>query len=101
MKRAIQTFLAAIVLGCGASWAQGSYSLERVQVYLTSGDGASAVRYALAWTKAEPNNDNAWGSLGIAYGVGVRQPQKAIPAFEYALAINPYSPQNFSALGEA
>jgi len=100
MKRAIQTFLAAIVLGCGPSWAQGGYSIERVHAYLTSGDGASAVRYALAWTKAEPNNDNAWGSLGIAYGVGVHQPQKAIPAFKYALAINPYSPQNFSALGE-
>jgi tetratricopeptide (TPR) repeat protein len=99
MKRSIPTFLAAFVLGCGA-WAQGGYSVERVQAYLTTGEAAAAVRYALNWTRAEPNNDNAWGSLGTAYGVGMHRPDKAIPAFKYALAINPYSPQNFNALGE-
>jgi tetratricopeptide (TPR) repeat protein len=100
MKPSMLTFLAALILGCGTSWAQGAYSVERVQAYLTSGDGASAVRYALNWTRAEPNNDNAWGSLGTAYGVGVHRPDKAIPAFKYALAINPYSPRNFNALGD-
>jgi len=100
MKPTILIFLAAVVLGCGTSWAQGGYSVERVQTSLTSGDAASAVRYALNWTRAEPNNDNAWGALGTAYGVGMHRPDKAIPAFKYALAINPYSPQNFNALGE-
>lgn len=33
--------------------------------------------------------------------MGLRRPDKAIPAFKYALAINAYSPQNYSALGEA
>jgi len=50
-------------------------------------------------TRAERNNDNAWGSLGLAYSAE-HQPENAIPALKYALAINPYSPQNFNALGE-
>ena len=101
MKKSILTFLAAAALTCGTCWAQGGYSSERVQNLLTSGDAGSAVRYAVSWTKAEPNNDNAWASLGSAYGEGLRRPDKAIPAFKYALAINPYSPQNYNALGEA
>jgi tetratricopeptide (TPR) repeat protein len=101
MKRSILTLLAAAVLGCATSWAQGAYSAEQVQAYLTSGDAGSAVRHALSWTKAEPNNDAAWAALGVTYAVGLRRPEKAIPAFKYAVAINPYSPPNYNALGEA
>jgi tetratricopeptide (TPR) repeat protein len=101
MKRSILTFLSAAILGCGTSWAQGGYSAERAQASLTSGDAGSALRYALSWTKAEPNNDTAWAALGTTYGVGLHRPEKAIPAFKYALAINPYSPPNYNALGEA
>ena len=100
MKPSMLIFATALILGGGTSWAQGGYSVERVQASLTSGDGTSAVRYALNWTRAEPNNDNAWGALGSAYGVGMHRPDKAIPAIKYALAINPYSPQNFNALGD-
>jgi tetratricopeptide (TPR) repeat protein len=100
MKKSILTFLAA-ALTCAASWAQAPYSSDRVQTLLTSGDAGAAVRYAAGWTRAEPNNDNAWGALGTAYGAGLHRPDKAIPAFKYALAINPYSPQNYNALGEA
>jgi tetratricopeptide (TPR) repeat protein len=101
MKKSILTFLAAAAITWGTSWAQGGYSSGRVQSLLTSGDAGSAVRYAASWTRAEPNNDSAWGSLGIAYAEGVHRPDKALPAFKYALAINPYSPQNYNALGEA
>jgi tetratricopeptide (TPR) repeat protein len=99
MKRAILILLTANVLGWGASWAQGAYSSQQVQAYLTSRQSQSAVRYALAWIWTEPNNDNAWGSLALAYGAQ-HQPDKAIPALKYALAINPYSPQNFNMLGD-
>jgi tetratricopeptide (TPR) repeat protein len=101
MKRSILTLSAAAILGCTTSWAQGGYSVERVQAYLTSGDAGSAARYALNWTKGEPNNDNAWAALGITYAVGLHRPEKAVPALKYALAINPYSPPNYNALGEA
>jgi tetratricopeptide (TPR) repeat protein len=101
MKPSILNCLAAALLACSTTWAQSGYSTDRIQEYLTSRDAASAVRYALGWTKAEPNNDTAWGFLGIAYGVGQHRPEKAIPAFKYALAINPYSAQNYNALGEA
>ena len=100
MKKSI-LFLTAAALACGTSWAQGGFSTERAQALLTSGDASSAARYAAGWTKAEPNNDNAWAALGTAYDVGLHRPEKAIPAFEYALAINPYSAQNYNALGEA
>jgi superkiller protein 3 len=99
MKRAILILLGANVLGWGASWAQSGYSSQRVEAYLTSRETQSAVRCALAWTRAEPNNDGAWGSLGLAYGAQ-HQPEKAIGALKYAVAINPYSPQNFDLLGE-
>jgi superkiller protein 3 len=101
MRLSILTFVAAALLGWSSLWAQSGYSAARIQEYLTSGDATSAVRRALGWTKAEPNNDDAWGSLGLAYEVGLHRPEKAIPAFKYALAINPYSAQNYNELGEA
>lgn len=101
MKELILTFLAAAILTSGSSWAQSGYTAEHVQTLLTSGDTGSALRYALSWTQSEPNSGGAWGSLGTVYAVGLHRPEQAIPAFKYALAINPYSPQNCNALGEA
>ncbi len=101
MKTLILTSLVAALMECSAALAQSSHSADRVQAYLTSGQAASAVRYSLEWTKAEPNNDAAWASLGAAYSVGLHRPERAIPAFQYAVAINPYSPQHYAALGEA
>src|SRR5580698_6499998 len=101
MKKSILILLTAAALTCGASWAQSGCSSDRVLTLLAAGDAGSAVRYAVRWTQAEPNNDNAWGSLGLAYGEGLHRPDKAIFAFRYALAINPYASQNYGALGEA
>jgi tetratricopeptide (TPR) repeat protein len=101
LKESILTFLAAAILTSGPSWAQSGYTAEHVQTLLTSADTGSTVRYALSRTQTEPSSGGAWGSLGIVYAVGLHRPEKAIPAFKYALAINPYSPQNYNALGEA
>jgi tetratricopeptide (TPR) repeat protein len=101
MKCPMMISFAAAALVFTTSWAQDGYSSERVQAYLTAGDAGSALHYALNWSKAEPNNDNAWASLGLTYAAGLRRPDKAIPALRYSLAINPYSPPNFNALGEA
>jgi tetratricopeptide (TPR) repeat protein len=101
LRKMILTFLATAALHCATSWAQGGYSSDHAQALLTSGDAGAALRYAIGWTQAEPNNDRAWASLGTIYGVALHRPDKAIPAFKYALAINPYAPQNYNALGEA
>jgi tetratricopeptide (TPR) repeat protein len=101
MKVSILIFWAVAALSCSSTWAQSGYSAQRVEALLTAGDAGAALRQAVSWAKAEPNNATAWASLGTVYGAGLHRPEKAIPAFKYSLAINPYSPQNYNALGEA
>jgi len=73
MKFMILTSLVAALMECSAALAQSSDSADRVQAYLTSGQAASAVRYA---------------ALGDAY-LGEKKFQLAAEAFEHASELAP------------
>jgi tetratricopeptide (TPR) repeat protein len=79
--------------------AQGIYSSRQANSYYANHDGAGALKYARAWTQAEPSNPEAWAALGTAYGAGLRQPENAIGAFQHALKLKPEWPACFNAMG--
>jgi tetratricopeptide (TPR) repeat protein len=80
-------------------YAQARFSPQQAHSYITSNDGDGAVRYASAWTKAEPNNPDAWAALGTAYGTGLHQPDNAISAFQHFLQLKPDYPPCLNAIG--
>jgi tetratricopeptide (TPR) repeat protein len=82
-----------------SAYVQGRYSPQQAHSYITANDGNGAVRYASAWTKAEPNNSDAWAALGTAYGTGLHQPANAVSAFRHFLQLKPDYPPCLNALG--
>ncbi len=79
--------------------AQQPYTAQRANALIAARDGQGALAYALAWTKAEPDNYYAWGALGAAYGQGLHEPEQAIAAFKRGLAIRPDSAECLNAMG--
>jgi tetratricopeptide (TPR) repeat protein len=79
--------------------AQQPYSAQRANAYIASHDGQGALSYAMAWTRAEPDNFYAWGALGAAYGQGLHEPEQAITAFKRGLALRPDSAECLNAMG--
>lgn len=63
-------------------------------------DWPAMLAHALQWTKAQPNSDMAWWSLGIVYG-NTKQNPLAINAYQHALRINPEFASGWMSLGSA
>jgi tetratricopeptide (TPR) repeat protein len=99
MRKYLAVLFGAIVLLSFNAWGQGRYSSQQANSYIVAHDGNGAVRYAIAWTKAEADNFYAWAALGTAYGVGLHQPADAISAFKRALAIRTDSAECLNAIG--
>jgi tetratricopeptide (TPR) repeat protein len=76
-----------------------SYTAQRANAYIATHDGQGALAYAIAWTRAEPDNFYAWGALGAAYGQGLHEPEQAVVAFRRGLAIRPDSAECLNAMG--
>jgi tetratricopeptide (TPR) repeat protein len=95
----LMAVLSIVVLLPAGLGAQAGYNSQAANSYLAAHDGNGAVRYATAWTKAEPGNFYAWAALGAAYGVGLHQPANAVAAFNRALAIRPDSAECLNAIG--
>lgn len=92
------SFLCAIVFFVPAARAQ-NYSRAGAARYIQSNNYAGLAQYAEAWTRAEPNNSDAWGFLGMAYGLHLHQPAKAVTAINRSLQLNPNQPSGWNALG--
>ena len=69
--------------------AQTGYTVEGANRYVRAKDWNGLDQYASAWTKAEPNNSNAWYYLGNNYATGLQQPEAAIPAFQQVVRLDP------------
>lgn len=83
-----------------AACCQGqSYSRDGAGQYIRANNYAGLVQYASAWTRAQPNNADAWGFLGMAYGLHLHQPDKAVTAINRSLQLNPNQPAGWNALG--
>jgi|SRR5208282_5178230 len=76
-----------------------SYSAARAGAYQRANDWQGLVRYATAWTQAEPNSMEAWGYLGTAYSLGLNEPDKAIAPLKRCVVIDPNSAPAWHALG--
>ena len=81
--------LLAIVglISCDNSGIQSTATSQQTPSTNTS-DSASAIEQLSAKVKSDPSDFDAWKNLGKLY-FGASQFEKAIPAFEGALAANP------------
>jgi tetratricopeptide (TPR) repeat protein len=93
----------AAVLAARAGVAQGQYSRDQAQQLINTKDWNRVLAYGQAWTRAEPQNSEAWFLVGRAYGskyyhIGLERPADAAPAFERAAALKPEWPDGWNAL---
>jgi tetratricopeptide (TPR) repeat protein len=108
MKKELQYFLVIIVLLLGSNgyskiatevpntissrpysdWFKKAGGLEDKK------DWAGLLTHSLHWTEAQPQEDAAWFSLGIAYGES-EQFIEAIESFKHALNINRNNPDTW------
>jgi tetratricopeptide (TPR) repeat protein len=87
------TFLAAI--GAQAN----DYSAAGANAYVLSRDYQGLLKYATAWSNAEPHNAVAWSYLGVVYGMYLKQPDKAVGPMLQSLTLNPNQAPGWHALG--
>ena len=87
MRRGLVVGLVALLVafaGAPTGLAQGGYSTARAKAYAAVSDWAGLLAYAQAWTRATPNDPEAWYALGRAngsklYRLGLQRPADALP----------------------
>jgi tetratricopeptide (TPR) repeat protein len=94
----LATILAVTFLGAISAQAN-AYSAAGANAYVQSKDYQGLLRYATAWSKGEPNNADAWSYLGVAYGIYLKQPDKAVGPMLQSLKLNPNQAPGWHALG--
>ena len=100
MKASLQLFAVLGVVLLGAHSAHGeSYSAAGANAYVKSKDYGGLLRYATAWTNADPNSADAWSYLGVVYGSYLNQPDKAVAPMQRSLTLNPSQAPGWHALG--
>ncbi len=104
--RGVAWVVVAALVSIGLSPAQGEaqYSRAHAEALANAHDVNGLVAYLEAWTKAEPNNDEAWYLLGAEYGskyygLGLQRPRDAYAALHRAVALNPHRPEPWNVLG--
>ena len=93
--------LIALLLAYSCAAHAQSYSVSRSLAYQNAKDWQGLLNYATAWTKAEPNNIEAWGAMANAYIFGFHQPDKAIDPLKRCVTIQPNAAPAWHALGVA
>jgi tetratricopeptide (TPR) repeat protein len=83
----------------GSAVAIGAYDIPQANEFVRSQDWQGLLRYAQAWTRAEPNTPMAWFYLGATLDRQFKQPEQAAPALEKAVAMQHVWPQAWNALG--
>jgi tetratricopeptide (TPR) repeat protein len=91
--------LVSLFLSTAPSASAQAYSDARAAAYRNSKDWQGLLRYATAWTQAEPNSMQAWGWVANAYALGLNEPEKAVEAWKHCTAIQPNSAPAWHALG--
>jgi tetratricopeptide (TPR) repeat protein len=83
----------------GSAGATGTYDIPQANEFVRDQDWQGLLRYAQAWTRAEPNTPMAWFYLGATLDRQFKQPEQAAPALEKAVAMQHVWPQAWNALG--
>jgi tetratricopeptide (TPR) repeat protein len=100
MKASLRLVTMLAVTLPGAISAQaGGYSVAGANAYVQSRDYQGLLKYSTAWSKAEPNNADAWSYLGVVYGIYLKQPDKAVGPMLQSLKLNPNQAPGWHALG--
>ena len=94
----IFAILAVTMLGVISVRAE-SYSAGGANAYVQSKDYQGLLRYATAWTNADPDSADAWSYLGVVYGIYLNQPDKAVAPMQRSLKLNPNQAPGWHALG--
>jgi tetratricopeptide (TPR) repeat protein len=95
-------FAVLILLLCTGSIAVAqTYTVARGLAYQNAKDWQGLLRYATAWSQAQPNSIDAWAFMGAAYELGFNQPEKAIAPLKRCVAIDGNSAPAWHALGTA
>ena len=94
----IFAILAVTMLGVISVRAE-SYSAGGANAYVQSKDYQGLLRYATAWTNADPDSADAWSYLGVVYGIYLKQPDKAVAPMQRSLKLNPNQAPGWHALG--
>jgi tetratricopeptide (TPR) repeat protein len=97
MRRAA-VIVTALLMTAASCLAQ-SYSNDGASAYVQARNYEGLVQYATAWTHAQPNNSDAWAYLGAAYGMYLREPDKAIEPMKRSIALKPDIAPAWHALG--
>ncbi len=93
-------FFAVLSISARTAPAQ-TYTVARGLAYEKAQDWQGLLRYATAWSQAQPNSIDAWGLMGSAYSLGLHEPDKAIAPLRRCVAIDPNSAPAWHALGTA
>jgi tetratricopeptide (TPR) repeat protein len=100
MKSGLRFLILSAVVVLGVNSARGeSYSPVGANSYVQSKDYQGLLRYATAWTRAVPGSADAWSYVGVAYGIYLKQPDKAVAPMLQSLNLNPNQAPGWHALG--
>jgi tetratricopeptide (TPR) repeat protein len=91
----------AIVWAGARPAAAQTYTVARGLAYEKAKDWQGLLKYATAWSEAQPNSIDAWAFVGSAYSLGLNEPDKAIAPLRRCVAIDPNSAPAWHALGTA
>jgi len=89
----VSAILSAIAVECYA------YSLAEVQALERKQDWNALLQYGQAWTKAEPNNSNAWAAVSVAYFF-LNKPDLALEPTKRGVELAPREPGAWTGLGQ-
>jgi tetratricopeptide (TPR) repeat protein len=92
-------FLACVLSLLGSAVAAGAYGIPKANEFVARQDWPGLLRYAQAWTRAEPDTPMAWFYLGATLDRQFKQPVQAAPALEKAVSMKQDWPQAWNALG--
>ncbi|MEO8481701.1 MAG: tetratricopeptide repeat protein [Acidobacteriota bacterium] len=100
MRTRAAAFAVVVLLSaCVNAGSQSAYTVDAANALVRAQDWNGLLRYATAWTKATPNDAMGWYYLGNAYGIGLKRPDQAQPAFQRAVELRANWPQAWNALG--
>lgn len=86
---------ATLVMAVSAS-ADSGYSNANAQRYQRAQDWTGLLKYAQAWTQAEPNDPSGWAYLSVAYFFGMHRPDLALSPAERSASLDPNNSEGWN-----
>ena len=78
---------------------QCTHTIAEAMAFVAARNWSGLLRYASAWTNAEPTDAMGWFYLSNTYGIGLARPDQVLPSFQHAVALRSNRPEAWNALG--